>query len=300
MSPPGVKPPGMSPTGSGPGLQPLETLYLAADLEAGSRRGAPMPPELVALHGGPFSLPLRPDRPTIVANFVATLDGVVALDGKGVTGGGEISGFSKEDRFQMGLLRALADVVLVAAGTVRAAPTHEWTPRRVARPQAPLLEAWRAGLGLAPQPTTVIVTGSGRLDPAHPGLSAPDVPVVVATSPSGADRLARRPFGEWVRIEVVALGGAVDSGDLLALLRQLEARIVVCEGGPHLFAQLLAAGLVDELFLSLAPQLVGRAPEHPRLALVEGLTFGPEQAPWGTLGSVQRAGELLLLRFRFA
>ncbi|MGH2467119.1 MAG: dihydrofolate reductase family protein [Candidatus Limnocylindrales bacterium] len=289
----------MSPTASDQGLQPLEILYAASDLEAGPTRGAPMPPELVALHGGPFSLPLRPDRPTIVANFVATLDGVVALDRAGVTGGGEISGFSKADRFQMGLLRALADVVLVAAGTVRAAPTHEWAPRRVARAQAPLLEAWRVGLGLAPQPTTVIVTGTGRLDPAHPGLSAPDVPVVVASAPSGADHLAQRPFARHVRVEVLGVGNAVGSEDLLALFGRLGARIVVCEGGPHLFAQLLAAGLVDELFLSLAPQLVGRAPDHPRLGLVEGLTFERDQAPWGTLRSVHRAGGLLLLRLGF-
>ena len=66
-----------------------------------------------------------------VANFVATLDGVVAFDTDESSGGGEISGFFDPDRFVMGLLRAMADVVLVGAGTVRSAPTHEWTARRV-------------------------------------------------------------------------------------------------------------------------------------------------------------------------
>ena len=281
-------------------LVPLVTLYEAADIEGGATRGAPMPPELEALHGGPFSLPLRIDRPTIVANFVTTLDGVVALDRGGVTGGGEISGFSRADRFQMGLLRALADVVIVAVGTVRAAPTHEWTPRRVARPQAALLEGWRAALGLSPQPTTLIVTASGRLDPTHPGLVAPDVPVVVATTAGGAARLGDLVLGPQVRVEVRGEGLLVDPPALLAALRDLGARIVVCEGGPRLFGQLLGAGLIDELFLSLAPQLAGRTPERPRLGLVDGTAFEPEDAPWGTLRSVHRAGELLLLRYRLA
>lgn len=76
---------------------------------------------------------LRNDRPTVIANFVSTVDGVVAFDVIGSSGGGEISGFFAADRFVMGLLRAMADVVLVGAGTVRAAPTHEWTPRHVHR-----------------------------------------------------------------------------------------------------------------------------------------------------------------------
>lgn len=67
----------------------------------------------------------------MVANFVSTLDGVVAFDTDESSGGGEVSGFFDPDRFVMGLLRAMADVVLVGAGTVRSAPTHEWTARRV-------------------------------------------------------------------------------------------------------------------------------------------------------------------------
>ncbi|HEX5466762.1 MAG TPA: dihydrofolate reductase family protein [Candidatus Limnocylindrales bacterium] len=302
----------MSPKGPTSALEPLQALYLAPEPAAAkvtddpdvtaprsrTSRGVPMPPELEALHDGPLGLPLRADRPTIVANFVTTLDGVVALDRTGATGGGEISGFSRADRFQMGLLRALADVVLVAAGTVRAAPTHEWTPRRVARAQAALLEAWRADLGLARQPTTVIVTASGALDPRHPGLSATDVPVVVATTTSGARQLGSSSFQPQVRVEAVAEGESVSTADLVGLLGRLEARVVVCEGGPHLLGELLAAGLVDELFLSLAPQLVGRSPDQARLALVEGRAFDADHAPWGELRSVHRAGRLLLLRYR--
>ena len=282
------------------GLIPLVPLYEAADLDAGPTRGAPMPAELQALHGGPLSLPLRTDRPTIVANFVTTLDGAVALDRGGTSGGGEISGVSKADRFQMGLLRALADVVLVAAGTVRAAPTHEWTPRRVARPQAASLEGWRAALGLAPQPTTMIVTASGRLDATHPGLAAADVPVVVATTAAGAQHLAGLGLGPQVSVRALGEGPLIEPAALLGTVRDLGARVVVCEGGPRLFGQLLGAGLIDELFLSLAPQLVGRTPERPRLALVDGTAFDPDTAPWGTVRSVHQAGQLLLLRYRLA
>ena len=106
------------------------------------------------------------DRPTVIANFVSTLDGVVAFDTEGASGGGEISGFFEPDRFVMGLLRAMADVVLVGAGTVRAAPTHEWTARHVQRASADAFALWRRRLGITTaQPTTVVVTASGVARP---------------------------------------------------------------------------------------------------------------------------------------
>jgi hypothetical protein len=77
--------------------------------------------EIFGRFEGELTVELRPDRPTIVANFVSTIDGAVALGpGEPNAGGGEISGFSEADRFMMSLLRALADVVIVGAGTVRA------------------------------------------------------------------------------------------------------------------------------------------------------------------------------------
>jgi riboflavin biosynthesis pyrimidine reductase len=198
----------------------------------------------------------------------------------------------------MGLLRAMADVVLVGAGTVRAAPTHEWTPRRVHRRSATSFEAWRRTLGIeAAQPTTIVATASGDLDLAHPGLSAPDVPVILATTPSGAERLRAAGPRANASIETTGAGRQVPAADLVALAASIGARLVLCEGGPHLIGDLLAAGLLDEVFLTIAPQLAGRDEAKPRLGLVQGTDFSVSDAPWESLGAVRRSGDHLFLRY---
>ena len=250
-------------------------------------------------YGGDLGVALRPDRPTVIANFVSTLDGVVAFDVDGSSGGGEVSGFSDPDRFVMGLLRAMADVVLVGAGTVRAAPTHEWTPRRVHRRSAALYAAWRDRMGIASaQPTTIVATASGSLDLAHPGLWAPDVPVILATTPTGAEHLRAAGPAPNVRIEIAGSDGHVSATSLVDLAGSAGARLVLCEGGPHLIGDLLAAGLLDELFLTVAPQLAGRDEATRRLALIEGAAFEPATAPWAELRSIRRGGSYVFLRYR--
>jgi riboflavin biosynthesis pyrimidine reductase len=245
-------------------------------------------------------VPLRPDRPTVIANFVSTLDGVVAFDTDESSGGGEVSGFFDPDRFVMGLLRAMADVVLVGAGTVRASPKHEWTARRVHRSSAALYDEWRQGLGLAAaQPTTVVVSARGDLDPAHPGLSAPDVPVVVATTPAGAAHLAAVKLAPNARVEVAGTGPGVAAPDLLEIARSAGAGLILCEGGPHVMGDLLRADLLDELFLTIAPQIAGRDKDAERFSFVEGLAFMVATAPWAQLISVRRADDHLFLRYRF-
>jgi riboflavin biosynthesis pyrimidine reductase len=237
----------------------------------------------------------------LIANFVSTLDGVVAFTADESSGGGEVSGFFDPDRFVMGLLRAAADVVLVGAGTVRAAPTHEWTARRVHPGTAGLYAQWRAGLGIrAAQPTTIVVSARGRLDPRHPGLSAPDVPVVVVTTSAGAERLAAAGLAANARIDVVSDGTSVPPSELIEVAAAAGAGLILCEGGPHLIGDLLGAGLLDELFLTIAPQIAGRDSSVERLGFVEGLAFSVADAPWARLVSVHRAAEHLFLRYRFA
>ncbi len=231
---------------------------------------------------------------------MATIDGVVAFDTDGGSGGGEVSGFADSDRFVMGLLRAMADVVLVGAGTVRAAPTHEWTARHVRPVSAGTYAAWRERIGVAsPEPTTVVATGRGDLEPGHPGLSAPDVPVVVATTEQGARRLGPDRLAPNARLEVVGEGGAVSASDLLRIGRSAGAGLILCEGGPHLIGDLLRAELLDELFLTVAPQIAGRAAGAERFGLAEGEAFDVASAPWARLVSVRRAEDHLFLRYRF-
>jgi riboflavin biosynthesis pyrimidine reductase len=79
---------------------------------------------------------------------------------------------------------------------------------------------------------------------------------------------------------------------------QLGAKVILCEGGPHLFGELLGLRRIHELFLTLAPQLVGRAPEAPRFGLIEGRAFDRAEAPWSDLASVTRSSDHLFLRYR--
>ena len=168
----------------------LERLFGADQRPAAADwRGDGMPTALAARYDGELALPLPTARTLVVANFVSTLDGVVALDAAGKSGGGEISGFFEPDRLVMALLRSLADVVLVGAGTVRAAPTHRWTAAHVHPASSRLTAEWRERLGLAPQPTTIVVTRGGELPADHPGLSDPAIPVVVLTTPGSRERV---------------------------------------------------------------------------------------------------------------
>jgi riboflavin biosynthesis pyrimidine reductase len=288
-------------TGRSEGLS-LEALWEAPErpFDLVDRRGGSMPGALADRFPGGLTIDLGRERPTIVANFVSTLDGVVALGpGEQNSGGGEISGFSDADRYMMALLRALADVVVIGAGTMRVGRRQVWTAAHVQPSLADAVYAWRSEMWLTNNPTTIVVSASGNLDPAHAGLNAPDVPVIVATTPAGAERLAGLPLGPNVRVAAVGDDKHVPAGALLELIRGTGARLALCEGGPHLFGELIRARLVDELFLTVAPQVVGRDSSTHRLGLVEGTIFGEGRGRWANLASVRRAGDDLFLRYRF-
>jgi riboflavin biosynthesis pyrimidine reductase len=277
----------------------IEPLWEAQTRFAGDVvRGGPLPAILAARYGADLAIPLQHDGPTIVANFVSTLDGVVALDRSGETGGREISGGFEPDRFLMGLLRATADAVLVGAGTVRASRTQDWTPAHVYSASDAAFADWREQLALAPAPTTVIVTGSGELDPSQSGRLGADAPVIVATTSAGARRLDRAVPRHHAEVVVLAEHGPVPVDALLELFRQRDFMLVLSEAGPTLFGQLLASRSVDELFLTLSPQLVGRNEGSPRLGLVEGIGLSPGLAPWSRMQSVMRSDDHLFLRYR--
>ncbi|MCC6831981.1 MAG: dihydrofolate reductase family protein [Thermoleophilia bacterium] len=181
------------------------------------------------------------DRPWVLANMVASADGATAVDGesRGLSG--------PADRRVFHHLRGLADVVMAAAGTVRA---DRYGP---ARP-SPAVRAARAARGQAEVPLVAVVTRSVDLDWDAPLFTGAEVPTVVA-APRDADpgRLDRaRAAG---RLVTAGTGGV----DLPAVLRELGrdgARTVLCEGGPGLIAQLAAASCLDELFLTVSPLLV--------------------------------------------
>ena len=274
-------------------LPHIEPLWSAA----GDERAGPG--RLGAAYPGSLTFPRHTDRPTVVVNFVSTLDGVVSYATPEAAGGSAISGGFPPDRFLMGLLRARADAVLVGAGTVRRAGGRARTPAAAFPDAADDFAALRLGRGLAPRPTTVVISATGDLESARPGLGDPVTPVLIITTEAGRDRCAALAALDHVTVEVAG-GDRVAPADLLAILAAAGMRLVVCEGGPHLLAELLAADAVDELFLTIAPQVAGRSAGHPRLGLVEGVAFGAAEAPWWAPISIARSGGHLFTRYRRA
>jgi riboflavin biosynthesis pyrimidine reductase len=278
----------------------LEHLWSApaAAAEPPTSRGRPMPDVLSARYGGPLEIPIRSGRPTLLVNFVSTIDGVVALGPGEEAGGGVISGFFEPDRFVMALLRAMADVLLVGAGTIAGSSSTNWTAEHLQPDLAPAIRQWRRDLGLEPRTTTVIVTGSGHVRLGRRGFDDPDLPVIFATTSAGERRLRERGLPSHVTAEVVGSGDLVEPDELATFLERYRGQVVLSEGGPHVVGSLVAVDLVDEIFLTLAPQVLGRA--GGRLGLVEGVGLTPAQARWRELASVKRAGDHLFLRYRRA
>jgi riboflavin biosynthesis pyrimidine reductase len=151
-------------------------------------------------------------------------------------------------------------------------------------------------MGLAKRPTTVIVTGSGDIPVHHSGLTDPTVPVVIATTAAGAERVRRAGVADHVSIEAVDPGGPITGSDLVALGTRLGARLILTEGGPHLLGQVVESQVLDELFLTMAPQIVGRGSSE-RFGLVEGIALAPTEARWFELGSLRRSADHLFIRY---
>jgi riboflavin biosynthesis pyrimidine reductase len=259
----------------------------------------PLPPAFRRIYG-PLRFPKPGSIPHIVANFASTLDGVVALGTPGDSGGGEISGSNPHDRFVMGLLRAVADAVIVGAGTLRASPRHRWTAERVYPSFADEFAELRRRMKKPPFPTNVIVTGEGRVDLRLPLFEEGGAPVLLVTTKKGARRLSSAGAPHHVRVVSVSTNARVTAREVVgAITAKVASHLLLVEGGPHLIGDFFSESLLDELFLTLAPQVAGRKGNLPRLGLVEGTTFAPERPLWGDLLAARRVVSHMFLRFGF-
>ena len=268
----------------------MEPLALLFDETIGAP--LPLPAELLALHG-PLRMPSRTDRPHVYANFVASVDGIVAVDPPRGTGG-ELSGGDLHDRALMGLLRALADAVVIGGGNLRAEGDHVWTGERICPELAGPYARLRTAMGKDAAPLQVVVSGSGDLDLSRAVFSG-TAPSIVVTTAAGAARLR----GRRAAARVVVPDPGVGWISLAAVLKAAELEpgaLVLVESGPTSTTRFLAEGAVDELFLTRSPFLVGRSGELPTLALVEGRTFRPGVLS-GRLLSARRSGDFLFLRY---
>lgn len=208
--------------------------------------------------------------------MVSSADGAVAVDG--LSGG--LGGAA--DLIALSRLRAANDVSLVGAGTVR---DEGYVPLT----GTPERRADRSARGLRPVPRMAIVTASGRLDPALAVFSDPSEPPIVLTS-TDADPAALAAIED--RAEVHRVGdGQLTATAICTRLAELGLTRVLLEGGPRLNQALLSTGHIDEVFMTLAPTLVGGGAAR----IIAG---DHEHATPMELVSAYEHGGDLLLRYR--
>ncbi len=215
----------------------------------------------------PFEHP-HEDRPFVAVNFAATLDGRAAIEGRS----GKIG--SDADTEMLQRLRTRFDAVMVGAGTIRA----ERYGRVVSNP------AWRERrerIGLPHDPLAAIVSGRLDLPWDAPIFTSGGGRIVVFTSSEAEPPQTETP------LQVVRHDDWVDiAGALRYLRRERGIRAMLCEGGPGLHGELEATGLVDELFLTIAPKLAGGGGPH----ILEGELL--EVAELELIWLLERDGEL--------
>jgi riboflavin-specific deaminase-like protein len=290
-------------------MEPIRTLFTTEsprrDAAESPRREPILPDRLRAAYDGDLYFPAAPHgRPYVVANFVSTLDGVVSFNLPGQSGGDRISGSNEGDRFIMGLLRASADAIMVGSATVQAAgPKALWLPEYVYPPAKELYRHYRQeALKKTEHPLIVIVSGSGRLDLTSAVFHTPGARVLIATTEQGKQRLAQSGSQALATVDVrapsAAEGRVAPSAILKLLSEEFGVGLILHEGGPTLFGDFLASGFVDELFLTIAPQIAGRVPAHPRPSLTANVEFDPATAPWWKLLSAKMAGDHLYLHYQ--
>ena len=283
-------------------MEPIRTLFAARPTEPSE---VVLPEGLRSRYDGNLSFPPAPkERPYCVANFVSTVDGVVSFNITGQSEGAQISKSNEEDRFIMGLLRASADAVVVGSGTLQAVgPKGTWLPESVYPAAKDLYQKYRTEVLRKPEyPLLVIVTGMGGLDLASAVFHTPRTRVLILTTEQGKRRLSQSGSEALGSVEVKALSDAekgISPSSILTLLRRdAGVELLLHEAGPTLFGEFLAGGLMDELFLTVAPQIAGRVAGHPRPGLVANVEFSPATAPWWKLLSTKSAADYLFLRYR--
>jgi riboflavin biosynthesis pyrimidine reductase len=201
----------------------------------------------------------------------------------------------------MGLLRAIADVVIVGSGTLAADPRHLWTPDGICPELADDYRTLRTGLRKRAAPLNVIVSGSGRLDLRLPVFASGRVQALVVTTTAGARQLLKQKVPRSPEIRgVPSRGGKIPVRSILEAVAGVKAgKRVLIEGGPGLLGDFYAERLLDEQFLTLAPQVAGRVDGDGRLGFVMGKAFPPGHGRWGTLAEIRRGASQLFLRYAF-
>jgi 5-amino-6-(5-phosphoribosylamino)uracil reductase len=213
------------------------------------------------------------ERPYTIVNFVVSADGRAAFQGRS----GQLGGAA--DRALFHGLRERVDAVFAGTATMR-------TERYGRLVRDPERRRRREAAGLQAEPFACLISRTGRIPTDIPLFADPEARVVVFT-PSAPDLPQARAHVEVVELEPEQLTLTTMMGRLRS---DYDVRALLCEGGPSVFGALLHEGLVDELFLTLAPRLTGGGPGP---AVTSGPEL-PELAPLELIWVLEEGGSLFL------
>ncbi|MCL4498664.1 MAG: dihydrofolate reductase family protein, partial [Chloroflexi bacterium] len=175
---------------------------------------------------------------------------------------------------------------------------HLWTAEYVYPPFAPAYQKLRKDWGRSTPPLNVIVTASGNLELDRPVFQSASVPTLIVTTDPGYTRLTKQAIPTSTQAISVGDTKTISAQSILEAIRDAaRSNVILVEGGPRLFGGFLAEQVVDELFLTLAPQIAGRDDLVQRPGLVSGKRFAPEHPLWGQLVSLKRSESHLFLRY---
>jgi riboflavin-specific deaminase-like protein len=224
----------------------------------------------------------RSERPFIFLNMAMTVDGKVSTYARTPT-----TFPSKADKWHLLELRAEADAIMVGARTARTDHMSMGIPDAGLRRK-------RQRRGMAEYPLRVIVTGNFTIEKHWEVFQHRFSPILIFTSEAAPARKRR----EFVSLATIYTCGKrdVDLQKVVCILRkEWRVKRLLCEGGPTLNWSLFRSGLVDEINLTLCPQIFGGATAP---TMVDGAGFLPDQAPGARLVSCRRKGDELFLVYR--
>jgi riboflavin biosynthesis pyrimidine reductase len=268
--------------------------------EDDARTATSLPDALRIIYAGDWHLPEFSGRPYVYSNFVQSRDGRISFSVPGHMGGGDVSGFNQHDAWLMGLLRARADAVVMGDTTLKIEPEHLWTCEYIYPSDPELFLELRRQERRRDCPLQIFLSLDGNLHPAAKVFSQAHLHVIIATTTSGAERVTS--LQRQCKLDVLTLGQeSVDIQKLCEVLfTDYGVRTLLCEGGPRAYGSFIAAGCIDEEFLTLAPTVIGNdAQKYFRPSLVEGVAFMPGHYPTSNPVSLRRAGDHLFLRSRY-
>ncbi|MEZ4861883.1 MAG: dihydrofolate reductase family protein [Caldilineaceae bacterium] len=255
-----------------------------------------LPAAFRQIYPGDWHLPAVANRPYTYSNFAQGRDGRISYNEPNAFSGGEVTDFNAHDRWLMGLLRMRADAIMSGDATVNLETSHLWTADFICPYDGAAFNAQRQAEGFAPTPILVIVSLEGKLNFDGACFQQAEDHIILATTQRGA--AYARGAQCKAKLDVLELGAdGVDLQRLSALLYDdYGVRNLLCEGGARTFGAMLDAALIDEEFVTLCPNFIGRSNEKFRPSYCEGVAWLPGKAPYSQPYSLHRVGDFLFMR----